>query len=264
MDVVFGQTGKIYATARESVGGKLVNASCYIYNEDRSDHWSIALYKKKPKSHTKQLPAGKYTLDCSYNEFEKKDIPVVIKAGETAHMDVVFKAFILGAKCRNANEKVSYEVYASSGELVYDKRTVCSKILKLILDDDRYSVEAKIAAGKGEVSFETGAGKSKKLILDLTNLNHETEIQADTSVKPQNTTSATPKPVQQKIQDISQAADAITKTVNEHKGDIKKVGELLNTLGGLMEGTQTSHAQPAPKNDTELNVSDDDLQLFSK
>ncbi len=262
----FKQTGKVKVSASEKEGGKWISASCRIYNEDKSDSWGIYPRKKESSSSVVQLPVGKYTLNCSYNAFKRKDIPVEVKAGETTKMHVVFKAFMLGAKCLNANEKVSYEVYASSGELVYDKRTVCSRVLKLILDDGAYSVEATTVAGKGEVSFETGAGKPKRLILDLTNLKHEAEMQADAPVKSQTITPTIPKPVQQKIQDLNQAAEAITKTVNNHKDDLKKMGDLLNALGGLMEGKQkpTIHTQSTPKDTTELNISDDDLQLFSK
>ena len=92
-------------------------------------------------------------------------------------------------------------------------------------------------------------------------------MQADTPARSQTTTPSTPiKPVQQKIQDLNQAAEAITKTVNNHKDDLKKMGDLLNALGGLMEGKQkpTIHTQSTPKDTTELNISDDDLQLFSK
>jgi len=89
--VVFSQTGKVYATAREKEGGQLIEAHCELYNEDKSYHWGISVYKKEPKRHTIQIPIGKYTANCTYNAFEKKDIPVEIKAGETTHIDVIFQ-----------------------------------------------------------------------------------------------------------------------------------------------------------------------------
>ena len=188
VNVVFGQTGKVYATARETEGGKLISASCSLYNEDKSDSWILSAAKKNPKSHARQVPVGKYTVNCSYNAFKKKDIPVEVKAGEMTHVDVVFPAFFLQSKCTNPGDKVSYEIYAKSGELVFDKSSTCSKKLKVTLDEGEYSIEGKVKDTKATTKIEVSAKEQHNAVLDFTKQNHEEEIKADTPA--QNSASA--------------------------------------------------------------------------
>ena len=184
VDVVFGQTGKVYATARETEGGKLIDASCRIYNEDKSDWWSLGAYKKEPKSHSRQIPVGKYTANCTYNAFERKDIPVEVKAGEMAHVDVVFPYFFVESKCSNPGDRVSYEIYAQSGELVYDKSTTCTKKIKVTLGEGAYSIEGKVKDAKATTKIDIGSKENQSVVLDFTTQNHEEEIQADTPAQP--------------------------------------------------------------------------------
>ena len=181
--MIFGQTGKVYVTAREKEGGKLVKSNCRLHNEDKSDSWGVYAYKKNPQEYTKQVPIGKYTLNCSYNAFEKKNIPVEIKAGETTHVNVVFPTFFLKSKCSNPNDRVSYEIYAKSGELVYDRTTPCSKKLKVTLNEGTYSIEGKVKEAKVTANVRVSAKEQHSAVLDFTNLNHEAEIKADTPAK---------------------------------------------------------------------------------
>ncbi len=182
--VVFAQTGKVYATARETEGGKLIDASCRIYNEDKSDWWSLGAYKKEPKSHSRQIPVGKYTANCTYNVFERKDIPVEVKAGEMAHVDVVFPYFFVESKCSNPGDRVSYEIYAQSGELVYYKSTTCTKKIKVTLGEGAYSIEGKVKDAKATTKIDIGSKENQSVVLDFTTQNHEEEIQADTPAQP--------------------------------------------------------------------------------
>ena len=183
INVVMGQTGKVYATARESEGGKLIDASCLLYNEDKSDNWSLSVYKKEPKSHTRQLPVGKYTANCSYNAFKRKDIPIEVKAGETVHFDVAFPYFYLESKCVNPSDKISYEVYAKRGELVYDNSVACSKKLKVTLNEGEYSIEGKAKDTKAVAKVAISTKEPQSAILDFTKQNHEVEIKADAPAK---------------------------------------------------------------------------------
>jgi hypothetical protein len=179
--VVMGETGKVAVTASEKEGGKWIEANCRAYKVidgevDDSDNWYLGTRKKE--SRVKKLPVGDYMLKCSY-ENGKKSVPFTIKGSKTTKVHVVFKPFFIGAKCANSSAKISYEIYSSSGQLIYEKKAPCSKTLKVILDDGKYTVEAAIEEGKGEAQFSVGAGNPNKLILDLTNLNHEEEIKAD-------------------------------------------------------------------------------------
>ncbi|WP_297525022.1 VWA domain-containing protein, partial [Sulfurovum sp.] len=87
LHLFFRQTGNVEVTASEKEGGKWIDAGCRLYNEDKSDSWYVGPRKKK--AGTKQVPVGKYTLNCEYNAFKRKDIPVEIKAGETTKLHVV-------------------------------------------------------------------------------------------------------------------------------------------------------------------------------
>ena len=125
------------------------------------------------------MPVGKYTLNCSYNAFKKKDIPVEIKAGEMAHVNVVFSAFLLTSKCSSPNDNVSYEIYAKSGELVFDKKTTCSKKIKVTLGEGAYSIEGKVKDTKVITKIDVCAQEYRSAVLDFTKQNHEEEIEAD-------------------------------------------------------------------------------------
>ena len=163
-DVVFGQTGKVYATAREKEGGKLISASCYLYTEDRSDYWILNAYKKEPQSHARQIPAGKYTAECSYNAFKRKDIPVEVKAGETVHFDVVFAPFHVNAKGIAPCTKIHFEVISSDGETVYEKDSPAYKGIEFIASKGKYTIESTFGDKKINTKIDIGKGENSTTV----------------------------------------------------------------------------------------------------
>ncbi len=147
--VVMGQTGEIEISASEKEGGKWIQAYHRIYkviDGVRDDSTTKSFSSRKKKTGKAQIAVGKYIVKSEYNEFNK-EIPIEIKAGETTKIHVVFGQFFIGAKCSNGGAKVNYEIYASNGQLVYEKKIGCSDTLKVTLDDRDYTVEAKIDSG---------------------------------------------------------------------------------------------------------------------
>ena len=243
LPVVMGQTGKIEASASEKEGGRWINAGCRAYKivdgeVDSSDSWGVYPRKKKPG--TVQLPTGKYKLKCEYNAF-KKETTFEVKSGETTKVHLVFSPFFISAKCPNAGEKVSYEIYGSDGRLVFDKKMGCSDSWKVILDDGDYSIEAVIDSGKGEVKFSVGAGKPNRLIVDLSNLNHEAEIKADAPEEAV-VVQATPKKETQAVEPKEAHSSQSGKIdINEIK---KSLGELGAMVGGLKGAQKMVESKP--------------------
>ncbi|WP_294955325.1 VWA domain-containing protein [Sulfurovum sp.] len=279
LHVVMGQTGKVEVTASEKEGGKWIDANCRAYKVvdgevDDSDNWYIGPRKKE--AGTKQLPVGKYLLKCEYNRF-KKEAPFEVTAGKVSKVHVIFSPFVIGAKCSNGSEKVSYEIYASSGQLVYDKKVPCSKMLNMVLDEGKYRVEASVSGGTGEAAFEVGAGKPAKLILDLTNLNHEEEIKADSSetvvvpVQPKKTEPATTQTNAHSVT-IGDKKIQIEGISEKNAADLKKAAAMLQMLGGMMQGNSAAvdkekkpkQSSQNEKADKEFDEMSKDLDMFTK
>ncbi len=101
-----------------------------------------------------------------------------------AHVDVVFPYFFVESKCSNPGDRVSYEIYAQSGELVYDKSTTCTKKIKVTLGEGAYSIEGKVKDAKATTKIDIGSKENQSVVLDFTTQNHEEEIQADTPAQP--------------------------------------------------------------------------------
>jgi hypothetical protein len=279
LHLYFKQTGKVEVTASEKEDGKWIDAACRIYRVsdgevDTSDNWYIGPRKKKAGS--RQLPVGKYQLKCEYNEF-KKVAAFEIKSGETAKVHVVFGQFTISAKCSDSNAKVSYEIYASSGQLVYEKTLKCSEKLKLSLNDGKYSVEAKVGESTGEATFTVGTGKANKLILDLSNLNHEEEIKADTPeaeeavVVPVTAKKTEVQKTQKKSSQINIGGKKIEiEGMSEKEAkQIEQLGAMLGALGGMMKGANgTSENKKQKEENTEADKEFDemskDLDMFTK
>ena len=273
--MVFGQTGKVYITARETEGGKLIGSSCRIYNEDKSDWWGLSARKKNPQGNTRQLPTGKYTVNCSYNEFKQENIPLEIKAGETSHVDVVFTPFFISAKCVDPGQKVFYEIYGSDGAVVYDKKAACAKELKIVLDKGDYTVEGTTKDGKVTVKISVGSA-TKKAILDFSNLNHEEEIKADSSEAA--VVSVQPKKIQTAKQKESKTVTIGGKKIQiegineKDAADLKKAAAMLQMLGGMMQGNnaavdkekKTKQSSQNEKADKEFDEMSKDLDMFTK
>ncbi len=85
---------------------------------------------------------------------------------------MLFGQFLIEAKCIDMNAKVNYEIYASSGQLVYDKKLLCSATLKVTSDSGDYTVEAKVGNDMKAVKFTVGGAESK-LLIDMTDIKRE-------------------------------------------------------------------------------------------
>jgi len=162
-------------TASEKEGSKWVDATCYIRKfidgeVDTSDYWGIHpkkknIHPKKKNADSKQLPVGKYQLECKYNDL-KKVSTFELKDGEVTKLHIVFEQFRIETKCTDMNANVNYEVYANSGRMVHDAKMICSKALQLSLDAGDYRVEATVGSDKKEKKFTIGKD-SKKLIINM-------------------------------------------------------------------------------------------------
>jgi hypothetical protein len=146
----------------------------------------------------------------------------------------------------------------------------------VILDDGKYTVEASVKEGKGEAQFSVGAGKPAKLILDLTNLNHEEEIKADSEeavvvpVKPKKTKA---KPTSQ-TDSTAQAVTIGDKKIvlegmsKEEAEDLKKAAQMIKSLGAMFGGAQSSQtqksAQETQEDDKEFEEMGKELEMFTK
>jgi len=277
LHVVMGQTGVVESSASEKEGGKWIHAGGYVYplNDDGSKgEWITQIITSKNRLDSDRLPIGKYVAELEYNNF-KKDVIFEITAGKTLKLHVLFRQFIIGAKCSDINAKVSYEVYANNGRLIEEKQIKCSDTLKMTLDDGDYRVEAKVGEGTGEAKFTVGSGKVNKLILDLSNLNHEEEIKADSET-------AVVVPVHPKKREVTAESNVKSEEISiggkeiEIKGmskdeakQLKNLGAMLGALGGMMQGVN-SKEQKEKQNaantaaDAEFDEMSKDLDMFTK
>ncbi len=162
--IVFGQTGKVFVSASETEGGKRISAECRIYNEDKSD-WSYIYPRKKEDSMSyKQLPTGKYFLNCQYNSFEKKDIPVEIKAGETTKVHIVFAPFHVKVKGITPCVKIHFEVIASDGQTVFEKDSPAYKGVDFVVSKGKYTIESSFGDKKINTKIDIGKGQNSATV----------------------------------------------------------------------------------------------------
>lgn len=228
--VVMGETGTVEVTASEKEGGKWIAAyHNIVQNEDAKAGDLVARANSSKKSAgTRQIPVGKYIIESSYNNFKKETL-LEVKAGETTKIHVTFGQFLIKAKCSDMNVKISYEIYASSGQLVNEKQIKCSDTLKVILDSGDYSVEAKVGNDTKEVKFTVG-GDQSKLLIDMTDIKKEPSkeelIKAD-SAEPE--VISAPKQEEQKSEKITIGDKQI-----EIKGISQKDAEKLKELGAIL------------------------------
>ncbi|WP_309496889.1 VWA domain-containing protein [Sulfurovum sp.] len=248
VNVVMGETGTVEVTASEKEGGKWVQAYNAIYKDEEGKAGdrlgTVHSYKKK--AGTNQLPVGQYILKSTYNSF-KKETAFEIKAGEVTKVNVLFGQFILSVKCTDLNAKINYEVYASSGRLVFDKATKCSDVLKITLDSGDYSVEAKVGSDIKTVKFTVG-GDVSKLMLDMTDIKKEPTkeelIKADTQETPaveeiKKETTNTVVAGQPQVQD----SNTLETDVNEVKKSLAGLGALLGGAGGVQKSIESKPMQ---------------------
>ena len=275
--VVMGETGKVEITASEKEGGKWVQLYGYIYPADENgqkDGSNVGQVNNRnaKDSSIHKLPVGNYVMEVEHDNF-KKVAKFEVKAGEKNRVHLVFSQFSIEAKCINGGDTVSYEVYAASGQLVYDKKAPCSTILNIVLDEGKYRVEASVSGGTGEVPFEVGAGKPAKLILDLTNLNHEKEIKADTPKAEE----AVVVPVTPKKAEVKKTQNSKSSQINiggkkiEIEGisekeakQVEQLGAMLGALGGMLKGANADTKKEEEKQKTEDAEADKEFDEMSK
>jgi hypothetical protein len=148
----------------------------------------------------------------------------------------------------------------------------CSDTWKVILDDGDYSIEAAIDGGKGEAKFSVGAGKPNRLIIDLSNLNHEEEIKAD-SPEEVVVVPATPKKAEKKSAGVTKSKQEGKVTIGglEIKGisekdaaELQKAAALLQMLGGLTGKPQNAPAPEQASQKPSTQKADKEFEEMSK
>jgi len=235
--LAMGETGVISVTASEKANGKWVRAYCEVYNEDKSNYWS--LYPSKKKAATKKLPIGKYTIMCRYNDLEKV-VPFEIQPAKTTKVHIPFVSFLITTKCKG---KINYEIYAPNGQLVFDKsEAACNKPLKVTLNPGTYTLNIIYNGTTKEQKFTIG-GKENRLIIDLTNSTPSKEelIKAD-SIEAKNTKKEIPNSSKNEAQELQEK--------------LKKAKELIKNLS---QATNTKD-----NNNKEFEKMSQELKMFTK
>ena len=264
-----GETGTVETSASEKEGGKWVSAGHRVYQDDGGKAGDrVALpHSSKKKVGKADIPVGKYILKSSYNDFEKFT-PFEVKAGETTKIHVTFGQFFIEAKCANMGDKINYEIYASNGQLIDEKKMKCSDTLKVTLDNGDYSVEVKVGNDTKEVKFTVG-GSSNKLLIDMTDIKREPTkeelIKADSQDTPVNIPA--PKQEEQKSEKITIGDKQIEiKGISQKDADkIKELGAILGAFGGMMQGANPeAQKKQAEKQSAENAKADKEFDDMSK
>ena len=274
--VAMGTTGEIEISASEKEGGKWVRSSHYVYkmeDGEKNKSHSASCTSTKKKACLKKLPVGQYVIESTYNG-SKKVTPLEIKTKSKTKVHVTFGQFMIEAKCSEMNAKVNYEIYASNGQLVDEKKMKCSDTLKVTLDNGDYSVEAKVGNDTKEVKFTVGGG-SNKLLIDMTDIKREPTkeelIKAD-SVEAEVTPA--PKQKEQKSEKIMIGGKQIEiKGISQKDADkIKELGAMLGAFGGMIQGVnpeeqkkqEEKQSADNAKADKEFDEMSKDLDMFTK
>ncbi len=281
VNVVFGQTGTVEISASETEGGKWVKLYGYIYPADedgKKDGGNVGQVNNRSSKDitTHKLPVGKYIMEVKYNNF-KKEVVFNVNAGETNKIHVVFSQFTIEAKCLDMNAKIGYEIYASSGRLVFDKETRCSAVLEITLDSGDYSVEAKVGNDIKTVKFTVG-GDVSTLTIDMSNIKREPTkeelIKADSQETPtveKVTHATTPAEHTEKIT-IGDKQIEIKGVSQKDADKVKELSAMLGAFGGMMQGTnpeeqkkqQEKQSTDNAKADKEFDEMSKELDMFTK
>jgi len=144
---------------------------------------------------------------------------------------------------------------------MYDKRTACSKELKITLNSGDYSVEAKVGELLKEVKFTVG-GDVSKLTVDMsdikTELTKEELIKADTPKEEV----VTPKPIT--IGDKKIEIQGITQ---KDADKLKELGAILGAFSGMIqEKTPKEKKKQSVENDKadkEFDEMSKELDMFT-
>ncbi len=277
LHIVMGQTGVVESSASEEEGGKWIHAGGYVYpldDDGEKGKWITQIITSKNELDSDRLPVGKYVAELEYNNF-KKDVIFEITAGKTLKLHVLFGQFMISAKCSDMNAQVSYEVYASNGRLIEEKQMKCSDTLKMTLSDGSYRVEAKVGEGTGEAKFTVGSGKTNKLILDLSNLNHEEEIKADSEeavvvpVKPKKKEVKAESTTQSEKITIGGKEIEVKGMSSDEAKQLKDLGAMLGAFGGMLQSANSGAKKETQKADDaeadkEFDEMSKDLDMYTK
>jgi hypothetical protein len=276
VNVIFGNTGEITTSASETEGGKWVEAAHNVYENDdgKAGDRICGPYSYKKRTGKCKLPVGKYILKSSHNRLEKITL-FEVKAGETTKVHVVFSAIILKPHCSTPNGRIHYEIYASNGQMVHEENSDCNQKHKVVLDAGSYTLEATTQTAKSTQKITAGSGTTKTISVDLT----QTKTTNKTTNKPATHVEekpSTPQTLDTLNQTASEIIEASKGSAQDHAEDIKKVGQMLEALGGLFGGkqtqpkaTNTGKRNPKPKasngaSDKEFEEMSKDLDMFTK
>jgi len=178
-------------------------------------------------------------------------------------------------------DKISYEIYASSGQLVNEKTIKCSDTLKITLDNGNYSVEAKVGNDTKEVKFSVG-GDSSRLLIDMTNIKREPTkeelIKADSRETPVavevKKETVIPKKEEQNSEKITIGGKQIEiKGIDQKDAEkLKELGAILGAFGGLIQGgnlkeqkkQEEKQSVDNAKADKEFDEMSKELDMFTK
>jgi hypothetical protein len=185
---------------------------------------------------------------------------VTVQPGKTTKLHVVFTAITLRPKCTNQNERVHYEIYASNGQMVYEGNSRCSQKHKVVLDAGSYSLEASTETAKAEQKLTVGSGAPKNVTVDLTQTKTTNKPATHVEEKP-----STPQALDTLNQAASEIIEASKGSAQDHAEDIKKVGQMLEALGGLFGDKQAKPKTPKkPKQKAQNNASDKEFEEMSE
>jgi hypothetical protein len=165
LHIIMGQTGEVEVSASEKEGGKWVEAYHRIYSTiDGVKEKSLGSVKSKKKdAGTKTLPIGDYLLQSSYNQFTI-ETPFTIKPQEKTTLHILFGEFTLQSQCTsNSSKKITYEIYASTGQLLFDGKMACGESLALPLKEGSYTLEANYEEQSITKKIDTLESKSVTL-----------------------------------------------------------------------------------------------------
>jgi hypothetical protein len=194
-----GQTGIAKFSASDGSTGKWISDYGWVYpviDGEIGESNVGSAYPEKDSERSLRLPVGKYVWKVKFGDFEKI-VPFEVKHDKVTKVHTVFNTFIINSKCPSSGS-VHYEIYASSGQLVYSKNLRCGKALKVALNKGDYTLEAKFKniLQKAKFSVKDGIGKLDIEFKEV--LDKEELIKADTPK--QNEPSPKPK-VKEKAQD---------------------------------------------------------------
>jgi len=229
--IIMGQTGIAKFSASDGSTGKWIRDYGWVYpvvDGEIGESNVGSAYPRKDSERSLRLPVGKYVWKVKFGDFEKI-VPFEVKHGKVTKVHTVFNTFIINSKCPSSGS-VHYEIYASSGQLVYSKDLRCGKSLKVALDKGDYTLEAKFKniLQKAKFSVKDGSGKLDIEFKEV--LNKDELIKAD--MPKQNEPSPKPK-VKEKAQDSANSLQ-INKKENSLviKGKDKRNGNSVSVKIG--------------------------------